>query len=170
MPVETDRIRSRIVRTLGHCDCVLDVGCGNCDLVRFMACKVADEAIGIDVKSGSVHEQVRSEHDGSVRTARCEQMDAQSMARFRDSRFDAVVCVHALHEITAPGSALDEIRRVLKSGGTLLIADFTEGETRWPERYYTPTQVRKMLTEAGFQQVRVRKVRGEYFMFATASK
>lgn len=170
MPVETDQIRSKIARTLGQVHCVLDVGCGNCDLVRFMACTLADEAIGIDVKSGFVHEKVKSEHGGSSRTARCEQMDAQSMVRFRDSHFDAVVCVHALHEIADPGSALDEIKRVLKSGGTVLIADFTKGETRWPERYYTPAEVRNMLTEAGFQQVQVRKVRDEHFMFATASK
>jgi ubiquinone/menaquinone biosynthesis C-methylase UbiE len=170
MPVEHDQIRSKIVGTLGPVHCVLDVGCGNCDLVRFMASTLADEAIGIDVKSGFVHEHVKSERDGTARTARCEQMDAQSMAGFRDARFDAVVCVHALHEIADPTSALDEIRRVVKPGGTLLIADFTKGEKRWPERYYTPAEVRKMLTEAGFEQVRVRKVRGEHFMFATATK
>jgi ubiquinone/menaquinone biosynthesis C-methylase UbiE len=155
---------------LGHRGCVLDVGCGNCDLVRFLACKVADEAIGIDVKSERVHERVRSDEDGGLRTARCQQMDAQCMRDFPDARFDAVVTVHTLHEIPDPDAALMEMKRVLKPGGMLVIADFTKGETRWQERYFTPAEVRAMLTAAGFATARVVKVRGEHFMYATATK
>jgi ubiquinone/menaquinone biosynthesis C-methylase UbiE len=99
MPVEREDIRTKLVRMLGRRRCVLDVGCGNCDLVRFLARKVADEAIGIDVKTERVHEQVRSDEDGPLRTARCQQTDAQSMGEFADARFDAVVTVHTLHEI-----------------------------------------------------------------------
>ncbi|MBU0608238.1 MAG: methyltransferase domain-containing protein [Armatimonadetes bacterium] len=170
MPVEREHIHARIVRILGRRKCVLDVGCGNCDLVRFLARTVADRAIGIDVNSGSVSEKVASDEDGSLRTARCEQMDAHSMREFRNATFDAVVTVHALHEIATPKTALREIKRVLKPGGTLVIADFTKGETRWQERYFTPAEVKTMLTETGFATVRVAKVRGEHFMYATATK
>ncbi len=170
MPVEREHIRTRIVRTLGQVDCVLDVGCGNCDLVRFLACKVAEEAIGIDVKTDRVHERVESDRDGDPRTARCEQMDAQRMGEFPDARFDAIVTVHTLHEIADPNAALREMKRVLKPGGMLLIADFTKGETRWQERYFTPAEVRAMLTDAGFADTEVSQVPGEDFMFATATK
>jgi ubiquinone/menaquinone biosynthesis C-methylase UbiE len=155
---------------LGHRRCVLDVGCGDCDLVRFLARKVADEAIGIDVKTERVYERVESDHDGGPRTARCEQMDAQCMGEFPDGRFDAIVTVHALHEIGDPEAALREMKRVLKPGGMILIADFTKGETRWQERYFTPAEVKAMLTDAGFSTIRVAKVRGEHFMYATATK
>lgn len=170
MPVETEQIRRKIADTLDEVGCVLDVGCGNCDLVRFLAREVAREAIGIDLRTDLVHEDLHSERDGGERTARCQKADAQHMDEFEDGHFDAVVSTHALHEIADPGAALCEMRRVLKEGGALLIADFTKGETRWKERYFTPGQLRAMLQQAGFTHIQVERVPDEHFMFATASK
>jgi len=170
MPVERDQIHSKILDTLRQVGSVLDVGCRDCELVRFLAQEVAQEAVGIDINGHKVYEQVSGAPDDNPRTVRCLQMDAQKMNRWEDGRFDAVVSTHALHEIADPGAALCEIRRVLKKGGRLLIADFTKGETRWNEDYFTPAQVRTMLNEVGFRSVRVEKVSGEHFMFASATK
>ncbi len=170
MAVSDEQIRSQILATLGKVDTVLDVGCGNCDLVRFLAQHVAKEAVGIDITIEPVREQLSSKHGGEPRTVWCERVDAQHMQTFSDNYFDAVVSAHALHEIADPQAALQEIRRVLKEGGRLFIADFTKGEVRWHEDYYTPAQVRTMLNEAGFRSVQVKKVPGEHFMFATALK
>lgn len=170
MPVENDQIRSKIVDTLGQIGCVLDVGCGNCDLVRFLAGMVAEEAVGIDINTDAIREHVHSDSDGAPRIARCHRKDAQHMDGFSDARFDAVVSVHALHEIADPNAALQETNRVLKPGGVLLVADFTAGETRWNETYFTPAQVRAMLKKAGFIHIQVEKVAGEHFMFASATK
>lgn len=168
MPVEREQIRSRIENTLGTVDAVLDVGSGDCDLVRFLAREVARDAVGIDINGHTAHEDVHTGSDGPPRTARCVQMDARDMTELADDRFDAVVSTHALHEIDDPHAALREIRRVLKDAGTLLIADFTRGETRWNERYFTVAEVDDMLREAGFTRIDVEKVPGEPFMFATA--
>ncbi len=92
------------------------------------------------------------------------------MEVFPDNSFDAVISVHALHEIQNPDVALCEMRRVLKHGSLLFIADFTRGELRWNETYFTTRQVRTMLRNAQFRDVRVEKVRGEHFMFASATK
>ncbi len=170
MPVSPEQIRERIVRTLGPVTSVLDVGCGDCSLVRFLAQELAREARGIDIKSSTVRETVDSHEDGRARIVQCEPMNAERMDDFPDECFDGVVSVHALHEISDPGAALCEIRRVLKRGGKLLIADFTEGETRWDENYYTPADVRRMLLEAGFHDVAVESPPGEHFMFAEARK
>jgi len=170
MAVENEHIRSQIAATLGEVDLVLDVGCGNCELVRFLAQQVAKKAVGIDINTDPVRERVRSEHNGELRTVCCERIDAQQMEVFSDNYFDAVVSVHALHEITNPYAALREMRRVLKDRSPLLIADFTKGETRWNEDYFTPGQLRTMLNEAGFRAVQVKKVPGEHFMFASATK
>jgi ubiquinone/menaquinone biosynthesis C-methylase UbiE len=139
-------------------------------LVRFLAREVAREAVGIDINGTSAHEHVPAAADGRRHTARCLRMDAQKMEGWGEGHFDAVVSTHALHEIADPSAALREMRRVLKHGGTLLIGDFTRGETRWNERYFTPAQARAMLQRAGFSHVAVEKVRGEHFMFAIATK
>jgi ubiquinone/menaquinone biosynthesis C-methylase UbiE len=170
MPMEREQIRSKIADTLDEVGRVLDVGCGNCDLVRFLARELAQEAVGIDLRTDLVHEHLHSERDGGERTARCQKADAQHMDEFEDGHFDAVVSAHALHEIADPDAALREMRRVLKEGGTLLIADFTQGESRWKERYFTPAQAQAMLQEAGFAEIEVEKVPGEHFMFAVARK
>ncbi len=170
MPVANEQIRSQIVATVGEVEAVLDVGCGNCELVRFLAQQVARQAVGIDINADPVREQIQCEQNGELRTVWCAQVDAQDMETFADSRFDAVVSVHALHEIANPDAALREMRRVLKAGGRLLIADFAKGETRWDEDYFTPGQIRAMLRGVGFQGVRVEKVPGEHFIFASATK
>jgi len=149
---------------------VLDVGSGNCDLVRFLAREVAREAVGIDINGHTAHEELVPASEGGPHMARCLEMDARDMTRLPDERFDAVVSTHALHEIADPEAALHEMRRVLKTTGTLLIADFTEGETRWHEDYFTTDAVDAMLHEAGFKDVEVEQVPGEHFMFATARK
>lgn len=170
MAVAVEQIRSKIIDTLGEVDVVLDVGCGNCDLVRFLAERVAKEAVGIDVNTDAVRHHVRSHYNGELRTVRCEPIDAQHMETFPDNSFDAVISVHALHEIENPNVALSEMRRVLKDGSLLFIADFTLGELRWSETYFTTRQVRTMLKNAQFTDVHVEKVRGEHFMFASATK
>jgi SAM-dependent methyltransferase len=42
---------------------------------------------------------------------------------FPDARFDAVVCLHVLHHLTKPRRGLEEMLRVLRPGGRLLIAE-----------------------------------------------
>ncbi|MFP3904626.1 MAG: class I SAM-dependent methyltransferase [Armatimonadota bacterium] len=170
MPVEKEEIRSEITRTLGDVQAVLDVGSGNCDLVLFLAREIAQEAVGIDINGHIHHECINVEGDDAAHTARCVHMDAGDMTDLEDDRFDAVVSTHALHEIDNPQAALAEIRRVLKPRGILFIADFTDGETRWDEDYFTPAQVREMLHGAHFQSIAVQKVPGEAFMYARASK
>jgi ubiquinone/menaquinone biosynthesis C-methylase UbiE len=168
--METGKIRERITHTLGKVESVLDVGCGNCGLVRFLAENIAQEAVGIDVRSHGLHEEVKSSEDGTYHSAECVKGDAHSMDSFPDEGFDAVVTVHTLHELSNPKTALSEIRRVLKPGGTLLIADFAQGETRWHERYYTPEQVEAMLRERGFKQIKVERVPDVPFLFAVGKK
>jgi ubiquinone/menaquinone biosynthesis C-methylase UbiE len=88
---------------------------------------------------------------------------------FSNEQFDAVVTVHAFHELSNPEVALSEMRRVLKPGGILFIADFAEGETRWHEKYYTSEQVKAMLEERGFRQIEI-EMADVPFLFAIGRK
>ena len=168
--MEIEKIQEKITRTFDEVESVLDVGCGNCDLVRFLAGNIAKQAVGIDIGSGEIHEETKSSGDNTYHSADCVKGDAHSMDSFSDERFDAVVTVHAFHELSNPKIALSEIRRVLKPNGTLFIADFAKGETRWNERYYTPEQVEAMLGERGFRKIEVEKVPDIPFLFAVAKK
>jgi len=168
--MDDKKIQEKIKHTLGEVESVLDVGCGNGDLIRFLAENIAQEAIGIDIRTDDFHEKIKSSKDGAYHSAGCIKGDAHSMSSFHDERFDAVVTTHAFHELSNPKRALSEMKRVLKSDGTLLIADYAKGETRWNERYYTPKEVETMLEECGFKQVKVEKVPDAYFLFAVGKK
>ena len=168
--MEIGKIQEKITRTFDEVESVLDVGCGNCDLVRFLAENIAKQAVGIDISSGEVHEETKSSRGDTYHSADCVKGDAHSMGFFSDEQFDAVVTVHALHELSNPKTVLSEIRRVLKPNGTLFIADFVEGETRWHEKYYTPEQVEAMLEERGFREIEMEKVPDVPFLFAVGKK
>ena len=54
--------------------------------------------------------------------------------------------------------------------GTLFIAGFAKGETRWHERYYTPEQVEAMLRERGLKQIEVEMTLDVPFLFVVGKK
>ena len=140
--MELERIQEKIGQLLGgEVESVLDVGCGSGALVEFLAKHVAHEALGIDIQSTGFYKRVSSSRDGIPHAAGCVKGDAHSMDTFPNERFDAVVTAHAFHELSDPKVALSEIKRVLKAGGILFIADFAKGETRWDEHYYTPEEI-----------------------------
>jgi len=170
--MDTATIHGEIAQRLGKVESILDVGCGNGKLVRYLAERVAREVIGIDI-AGSSFSEKRISEDGSSYLAECVQGDGRSMGSFGDNRFDAVVTVRTFHELSDTIAALREARRVLKPGGTVLIADFARGhvgERIWGESYYTPEQTEEMLKKCGFERVKVQQVPGEHFLFASGKK
>ena len=142
--METEDIQKIVSGVIGNAQSVLDVGCGDCQLARVLAKNGVSEVIGIDMNQDKFPEKVW--YDSGC-TAECVRGDAHSMT-FSDGSFDAVVSIRALHEIKDPEVALSEIMRVLKPGGTVLMADFSEGEPNKDEDYYVPKDIEKMLDTA----------------------
>jgi SAM-dependent methyltransferase len=96
----------------------LDVGCGE---GRF--CRVLREhgiaPIGIDPTAALLEEARRRDPQGDYRIGRAEQL------AFDDGTFELVVSYLTLIDITDFRAAIGEMARVLKPGGTLLIANLT---------------------------------------------
>jgi len=76
---------------------------------------------------------------------------------FTDASFDLVVCIQAFHYMEDPEHAVSEFARVLRPGGTALVASVCgfEYNRRHFEARYTEQQLRALF--AGWGDVRVRE-------------
>lgn len=114
-------------------DRVLDVGCGTGYLTRIMA-NVAGpggRVTGVDPSPAMI------EHAGKQAPANCSYLvnEGQSLD-LADASCDVVVSTLAVHHIPEAdrGRAIREMRRVLRPGGRLLIAEFRPPSNPWVSR------------------------------------
>lgn len=106
-------------------DRVLEVGVGTgLSLGRYpRSCQV----VGIDVSDGMLARAARQVHRQGLRNVQLLRMDAQAMA-FDDDSFDVVVAAYVMTVIPDFRRALDEMARVCRPGGRMLIINhFTNG-------------------------------------------
>jgi ubiquinone/menaquinone biosynthesis C-methylase UbiE len=106
-------------------DRVLDVGCGTGVFARLLAEVVgpSGEVLGVDAAPEMVaHAERRSR---SLRNCRFEVGSAGALA-YPDGRFDLVVSTLTLHHLAPVDQlpAVTEMRRLLRPGGRLLLAEF----------------------------------------------
>ena len=106
-------------------DHFLDVACGAGALVVEVAPRV-DRAVGVDLSDGML--QIARSRLGAAAGARSlanvEFLQGPSDALpFDDDSFTALVCTTALHHFPEPQRSIDEMARVLASGGRVVIGD-----------------------------------------------
>lgn len=102
----------------GRFACALDVGCGEGRFCRMLkAAGVA--ATGIDPTHRLVEAARRRDPSGDYRLGRAERLE------FEPASFDLVVSYLTLVDIADFRTAISEMARVLKPGGSLLIANLT---------------------------------------------
>jgi ubiquinone/menaquinone biosynthesis C-methylase UbiE len=162
------RLHKRIRRELRLARHVLDLGCGTCDLVRYLAETCRQEVTGVDVVSNGFPKRRRS-HEGVP--FRCLRRDAARLPFAADGSADAVVTMWALHEMKRPQAILVETRRVLRPGGALLVVDFPRdslAQRLWNEDYYHPDDVKHLLEETEFSDIRVRLIERGQVIWARA--
>jgi SAM-dependent methyltransferase len=99
---------------------ILEVGCGGCGGLDYITGYLGpDLAVGLDLVAETLSHARRSGRPGAQRLClgRAEQLP------FRDRFFDAIVCVESSEHYHDIDGFLREARRILKSGGALLLAD-----------------------------------------------
>ncbi len=152
------RLHRRIGRELRLAGRVLDLGCGPCKLVSFLAESYHIHVTGVDISSESFPE--RSPSAGEERI-RCIRKDAEHLDFMAEESVDAVVTKMAMHEMEHPGAILREAYRILRPGGEILIVDFPRNSLAqkiWNENYYSTGEIKKLMAEAEFCNIRVRLI------------
>lgn len=145
---------------------VLDVGCGGGgNLVRILERCPESYADGIDYSEESV---VCSRKATQKFEDRCSILCGDAMRLpYKDDTFDRVVSFESIYFWPDPVHGLEEIYRVLKQGGKVMLAsEMTDPEKGrfWTKRcegmtIYTADQLISFLKKAGFSDIRVHRTR-----------
>ena len=165
-----DRIKPRLHRRIGRelrlAGRVLDLGCGACELVRYLAQAYGQHVTGVDISSADFPKRLRSSRNARIR---CVRKDATRLDFAADESVDAVVVMWALHEMKHAKRILREARRVLRPGGEILIVEFPRdslAQRLWNEDYYSPEELAAMLDNAGYQETTVRLIERRRVLWA----
>ena len=143
---------------------LLDIACGP-GVVTAAAAKDALSIIGLDATEAMLEKARARAATGGLSNTTFQVGDAENLP-FAADQFDGVVTRLALHHFTNPGTALNEIFRVLRPGGRLVAVDVTASEEpekaelqnaieilRDPShvRMLPATEINGLVAAAGFQ-------------------
>ena len=118
-PARRRTIEQRLARIKGGS--VLDVGTGPGRFAQVLAGALGgwDEIVGIDTSQEMIDEARATVTQPGIRFAL---LDAGCLP-CGAGRFDTVAMAHGLHHLWRPARVLDELRRVLKPSGTLIVLE-----------------------------------------------
>jgi ubiquinone/menaquinone biosynthesis C-methylase UbiE len=161
---------------------ILDVGCGGGGAVKILAqtaCR--GKVYGVDYAE-DVLPTARRINRALIKQGRVEiKQGSVSDLPFPDDTFDLATAFETTMFWPSPVDDLREVRRVLKPGGILLIANeayadagFEERNARWSRlagfQLQTPEETRQCLIDAGYCQIEIDAVPDRNWIAATAQK
>jgi ubiquinone/menaquinone biosynthesis C-methylase UbiE len=161
---------------------ILDVGCGGGGAVKILARAASrGKVYGVDYAE-DVLPTARRVNRALVKQGRVEiKHGSVSDLPFPDDTFDLATAFETTMFWPSPVDDLREVRRVLKPGNTLLIANEAYADARFEERnakwsrlanfqLQTPEETRQCLIEAGYTQVEIATVPDRNWIAAVAQK
>src|SRR5678816_1509912 len=108
-----------IARWLQPSDAVLDMGCGPGGFLT-AAAPYCGSITGVDIVPAFVEACRKTIQDHGLSHART-LLSPDGLVPCESGTFDAAILVDTIHHCDDPGAVLDDIRRILKPGGRLLI-------------------------------------------------
>jgi 2-polyprenyl-3-methyl-5-hydroxy-6-metoxy-1,4-benzoquinol methylase len=151
---------------------VLDVGCGEGQLTAAIASS-GHEVLGIDVAEEPLRRARRRRPELQLL-----RVDAAGAWPLDDASFDVVWAGETIEHVADTAGWLSEVRRVLRSGGSLLLSTPSHGplarlglalsgrfERHFDPRsdhlrFYTARSLRKLLADFRFEQIETRELGG----------
>jgi SAM-dependent methyltransferase len=108
---------------------VLEVGCGQGTLINHLS-QFGAEVVGLDMSEASLRRAAEGVRELGNHSVRLLQADAEKLP-FGEGSFDAVVSFGVLHHTPDTDGAVQEVRRVLKPGGTATVMLYRTGNPKW---------------------------------------
>lgn len=140
---------------------LLDVGCGRSPY-KDNVLKYVESYTGVD------HPKVAKLYDSINKP---DYYADASKLPFTNGSFDTVIMLQVLEYLEKPQLALNELKRVLKKDGTLILTSpfmYPLHDGKYDRNRFTKEGVIKMLQESGFSKVNI-TVQGNFFDFAIQS-
>jgi len=97
---------------------ILDIGCNDGMMILYTAREGAEtEFYGIDILPDKRDKSL----ERGYREVLLEDIRQCDFRKFEAGSFDIVICSHILEHLEDPGDILDKVRRVIKTGGILIV-------------------------------------------------
>jgi len=167
-----DKVKSRLYQRAGRelrlAYRVLDLGCGACELARYLSETYGQKVTGVDISGDGFPN--RRNVTKNTRHIRCIRKNAAQLTFIRDETIDAAIIFWALHEMKNSQAILQEAHRVLRPGGEILVVEFPRNslaQKLWNENYYTIKELTGSLRKAGFKNVRAKRTERKQILWVT---
>ena len=147
---------------------MLDVGCGGGFTIRRLLKRSQDAQVyGIDISEESV---------AKAKKVNAEVLDKQVFVTlgsaeklpYEDGKFNLVTAVETVYFWPNLPNCLQEVRRVLKSGGKFaILVEVVDSDSKWTNvvegmTAYSPEDLKKLLDEAGLTQKEIHRKKPTY--------
>ncbi len=125
-----DRVTSLAIEKLLPSNLVLaDVGCGTGVLTLELA-RLARRVIGIDLSRGMIHNAKRLAREKNVQNVDFRLGDAEKLP-LPNASVHGAFCVMVLHFLESPERAVEEMCRVTRPGGCVILVDLVPHKQDW---------------------------------------
>lgn len=149
---------------------VLDCGCGTGPMVEILTEKYPDKQYtGLDLTP----EMIKKAKKKNLKNTEFVVGDCENLP-FADESFDVIICTNSFHHYPNPQAFFDNVYRVLRKNGRLILRDYTSnGVVLWfmnhielplarlvghgDVKVYKREEFKEMLEKAGFTKMKIKE-------------